>query len=299
MKTTGRLAAIIKSHEKELLGEWIKEQSAATTLRGDLLNETDLREQSRAFLAGVQAAAQKGEVENIDGAAWADVRHTLEELSRSRALAGFSPSETATFVFSLKQPLFSRLRSELKGDAEALAQELWSATLLLDKLGLFTTEVYQKSRESVIDRQQRELLELSTPVVELWDDILALPLVGTLDSQRTQIVMESLLEKVVETSASIAIIDITGVPTVDTLVAQHLLKTVAATRLMGADCIISGIRPQIAQTIVHLGVNLGEVITKATLADAFQVALKRTGSVIQKKTEDRNGRKAGTEVERA
>jgi len=143
-------------------------------------------------------------------------------------------------------------------------------------------EVYQKSREELIERQQRELLELSTPVVELWDDIVALPLVGTLDSQRTQIVMETLLQKIVQTGASIAIIDITGVPTVDTLVAQHLLKTVAATRLMGADCIISGIRPQIAQTIVHLGVNLGEVTTKATLADAFQVALKRIGSSIGK-----------------
>jgi rsbT co-antagonist protein RsbR len=282
MKTSSRLAAIVKSHEKDLLSDWVKAQLASNTLRGDLLNETELREQSRNFLAGVQSAAQKGEIDSIDGPAWSDVRQGLEDLSRSRALAGFSPSETATFVFSLKQPLFTRLRGELKGDAEALAQELWGATVLLDKLGLYTTEVYLKSRESVIDRQQRELLELSTPVVELWDDILALPLVGTLDSERTQIVMESLLQKIVSTGASIAIIDITGVPTVDTLVAQHLLKTVAATRLMGADCIISGIRPQIAQTIVHLGVNLGEVITKATLADAFQVALKRTGLVIQK-----------------
>jgi rsbT co-antagonist protein RsbR len=289
MKTSSRLAAIIKGHERDLLAEWVKEQLAANTLRGDLLNETDLREQSRRFLAGVQDAAQKGEIDSIDGPSWAAVKEGLAELSRSRAAAGFSPSETATFVFSLKQPLFSRVRNEVKGDAEALAQELWSATVLLDKLGLYTTEVYQKSRESVIDRQQRELLELSTPVVELWDDILALPLVGTLDSERTQIVMESLLQKIVSTGASIAIIDITGVPTVDTLVAQHLLKTVSATRLMGADCIISGIRPQIAQTIVHLGVNLGEVITKATLADAFQVALKRTGLTIQRQRTEGNG----------
>jgi rsbT co-antagonist protein RsbR len=289
MKTSSRLAAIIKSHEKELLGEWVKAQLASSTLRGDLLNEHDLREQSRNFLAGVQSAAQKGELEDIDSPAWAEVKRALEELSRSRALAGFSPSETAMFVFSLKQPLFARLRGEVK-EAETLAQELWHATLLLDKLGLYTTEVFQKSREQVIERQGRELLELSTPVVELWDDILALPLVGTLDSERTQIVMESLLQKIVSTGASIAIIDITGVPTVDTLVAQHLLKTVSATRLMGADCIISGIRPQIAQTIVHLGVNLGEVITKATLADAFQVALKRTGSMIQRqKDESRPG----------
>jgi len=281
MKASNRLAGVIKSHEKDILADWIKEQLASTTLRGDLLKESELREQSRAFLAAVQAAVQKGS-EDIAGPAWADVKQLLAELSRARALAGFSPSETATFVLSLKQPLFSRMTAELKSNAAELGDELWSITLLLDKLGLQTIELYLKSRESVIDRQQTELLELSTPVVELWDDIVALPLVGTLDSNRTQIVMETLLQKIVQTGASIAIIDITGVPTVDTLVAQHLLKTVAATRLMGADCIISGIRPQIAQTIVHLGVNLGEVTTKASLADAFQVALKRTGATIGK-----------------
>jgi rsbT co-antagonist protein RsbR len=165
-------------------------------------------------------------------------------------------------------------------DGAALAAEMWSTTLLLDELGLYTTEVNQKTREEVISRQEQELLELSTPVVRLWDGVLALPLIGTLDSARTQVVMESLLEKIVQTGAGIAIIDITGVPTVDTLVAQHLLKTVAAARLMGADCIISGIRPQIAQTIVHLGVVLSDVTTKATLADALAVALGRLGLAI-------------------
>ena len=281
MKTASRISAILKSHEKDLLADWVKEQLAATTLRGDLLKESELREQSRAFLVGVQQASQKGGIEDINAPAWADVKQMLNDLSRARSLAGFSPTETATFVLSLKQPLFFRLRSEVK-DAGDLADELWSTTLLLDKLGLYIMEVYQKSREELIERQQRELLELSTPVVELWDDIVALPLVGTLDSQRTQIVMETLLQKIVQTSASIAIIDITGVPTVDTLVAQHLLKTVAATRLMGADCIISGIRPQIAQTIVHLGVDLGTVVTKATLADAFAVALRRLGLAVTK-----------------
>ena len=286
MKGTSRIASVVKTHEKDLLAEWVKEQLAAATLRGDLLKEADLREQSKSFLNALQAAVQKGGADDIEGAAWADVRQLLAELSRSRALAGFSPSETATFVFSLKQPLFARLSTEIKNDAQALGEEMWRATVMLDKLGLLTAEVFLKSREEVISRQQRELLELSTPVVELWEDILALPLVGTLDSERTQIVMETLLQKIVQTSASIAIIDITGVPTVDTLVAQHLLKTVAATRLMGADCIISGIRPQIAQTIVHLGVNLGEVTTKATLADAFQVALKRTGAKIERKAKE-------------
>jgi len=184
-------------------------------------------------------------------------------------------------VFSLKQPLFSRLRAEIR-EPEALADELWTASVLLDKLGLYTTEVSQKSREEVILRQQQDMLELSTPVVELWDGVLALPLIGTLDSARTQVVMENLLQKIVQTGAGIAIVDITGVPTVDTLVAQHLLKTVAAARLMGADCIISGIRPQIAQTIVHLGVDLGTVTTKATLAAAFVVALERSGATISK-----------------
>jgi rsbT co-antagonist protein RsbR len=183
-------------------------------------------------------------------------------------------------VFSLKQPLFDRLRQEAGKDPDALGAELWSTTLLLDRLGLYTTEVHQKAREDTIGRQQQELLELSTPVVQLWDGILALPLIGTLDSARTQVVMESLLQRIVETGAGIAIMDITGVPTVDTLVAQHLMKTVAAARLMGADCIISGIRPQIAQTIVHLGVDLGDVTTKATLAGALSVALDRLGLAV-------------------
>ena len=177
--------------------------------------------------------------------------------------------------------LFDVIRAQMK-DAKDLAAGLWTITTLLDALGLKVMEFHQQNREEVIRRQQEELLELSTPVVQLFENILALPLIGTLDSARTQVVMENLLQRIVETGAMIAIIDITGVPTVDTLVAQHLLKTVAAARLMGADCIISGIRPQIAQTIVHLGVDLSEVITKATLADAFLVALQRTGASISK-----------------
>jgi rsbT co-antagonist protein RsbR len=213
------------------------------------------------------------------------LRDFLSDVSRSRALQGFSPRETAIFVFSLKQPLFNAM-NRVKMTPAALAQALWAITLLLDELGLHTSEVYQKSREEVILRQQREIAELSTPVVKLWDGVLALPLIGTLDSQRTQVVMENLLQSIVDEGAAIAIIDITGVPTVDTLTAQHLLKTVAAARLMGADCIISGIRPQIAQTIVHLGVELN-VVSKATLADAFAIALRRIGRAVTKvKTAD-------------
>ena len=277
MPATGQtLRKVIEKTQKELLADWVQAQLAATTLRSDLMKESELREQSRELLALLQAATESGDIAQIDGSDWTSVRDFLARVSRSRAQQGFSPSETATFVLSLKQPLFTRLRGELSKDAQGLADEIWATTDLLDKLALFTVETYVKSREELIQRQQREMMELSTPVVQLWENILALPLIGTLDSERTQVVMESLLQKIVETGASIAIIDITGVPTVDTLVAQHLLKTVAAARLMGADCIISGIRPQIAQTIVHLGVNLSDVTTKASLADAFSIALKRT-----------------------
>jgi rsbT co-antagonist protein RsbR len=227
----------------------------------------------------IEAAQQNGT--DTDGPAWKPIKEMLRVLSRSRALQGFSPSETAIFVLSLKQPVFGLLQREIT-EVQELTRQIWLTTMLLDRLGLYTTEFYQQSRDSIIARQQEELLELSTPVVQLWENIVALPLIGTLDSARTQVVMENLLEKVVQTGASIAIIDITGVPTVDTLVAQHLLKTVAAARLMGADCIISGIRPQIAQTIVHLGVNLADVITKATLADAFAIALQRTGARVSR-----------------
>jgi rsbT co-antagonist protein RsbR len=276
---TENLARLLQKNEKLLLTDWLKEQLAAATLRSDLMKESELREQSRQFLGAFAGALERGSKDTA-AAEWAEVRELLAVVSKSRALQGFKPSETALFVFSLKQPLFALLRQELASSPQAQADEMWQATVILDKLGLYTMEGYQQVREDVIARQQRELLELSTPVVTLWENILALPLIGTLDSARTQVVMETLLQKIVETGAEVAIIDITGVPTVDTLVAQHLMKTVAATRLMGAECIISGIRPQIAQTIVHLGVDLGEVVTKATLADAFQVALKRTGAAI-------------------
>ena len=277
---TSRIPDVIEKHESSILADWLARQLQAVPSRTGRIQESELREQSRSFLSIVRAAAQKGELEDISAPAWGAAREMLASMSASRARQGFTPSETATFVFSLKQPLFTALRHEVGRDADALADDVWAATLLLDQLGLHAMELYQRSREDIISQQQQEMLELSTPVVELWQDILALPLIGTLDSARTQVVMESLLQRIVETGASIAIIDITGVATVDTLVAQHLLKTVAAARLMGADCIISGIRPQIAQTIVHLGVDLREVTTKATLADAFRVALARTGGSI-------------------
>lgn len=277
METTSKIsfAEIINAYESELLASWMERQLSAPTLRPDLMSEADLREQSRQFLYLVRRACAQGGLTDTSTPAWSETRDFVMEIARSRARHGYSPSETAMFVFSLKQPLFEILSRELQSDPRTLIQQTWETSVLIDKLGLLVIEIFQRSREEIIARQQQELLELSTPVVELWDGVLALPLIGTLDSERTQVVMESLLQRIVETGSTIAIIDITGVPTVDTLVAQHLLKTIAAARLMGADCIISGIRPQIAQTIVHLGVNLADVITKSTLADAFSIALKR------------------------
>jgi rsbT co-antagonist protein RsbR len=277
-----RISQLVQDNEAAIGVEWMA-QLEALTVRSNVVSKDQLRRQSQQFLAAFAAAARGGELQNVEHRSWDEVRDLLEAISTTRAKGGSTPSETATFVFSLKQPLFAQLSQGFAGDAEGLANASWTVSTLLDKLGLYTIEVFQRARDQVIVRQQQELLELSTPVVKLWDGILALPLIGTLDSARTQVVMENVLQKIVDTGASIAIIDITGVPTVDTLVAQHLMKTIAAARLMGADCIISGIRPQIAQTIVHLGVNLEDVTTKATLADAFVLALARTGASVTSK----------------
>ncbi len=275
------LPEILERRESEILNDWLKLQLEAQTLRRDLISENELREHSQRFLQVFRKALQTSEDWSFTGAAWAELRALLDEISRVRIRQGFTPTETATFVFSLKQPIFDVLQTEIT-DGAAFLNEIWASSALLDKLGLYTTESFQRSREDIIARQQQEMLELSTPVVKLWDNVLALPLIGTLDSARTQIVMENLLEQIVRTNSSVAIIDITGVPLVDTLVAQHLLKTVAAAKLMGAECLISGIRPQIAQTLVHLGVDLQNVVTKATLADAFLIALQRTGQMVVK-----------------
>jgi rsbT co-antagonist protein RsbR len=274
---THGLTAILKNQESSILGSWVDSQLALSGRRD--LNANEVQEQSRSFLSGLSTAVRSGYDEQLSGPHWDDVRALLSNLSKNRAIAGFSSSETATFVFSLKQPLFAALRTAYEEDPKALTEAMWGVSTMLDKLGLVTIEAYQLGREQVIERQQQELLDLSTPVIKLWEGIVAVPLIGTLDSERTQVVMESLLEAIVENEAVVAI---TGVPTVDTLVAQHLLKTVAAARLMGAECIISGIRPQIAQTIVHLGVELGDVTTKSNLADALRVALKKSNLAIVK-----------------
>ena len=273
-----KTADIIKSDVADLLSDWKAE--LRTAVSDSRISGAALETQAGELLGLLSAAAAHGL--DISTADWRPVREYLESVSRSRAIQGFSAQETATFIFSLKKPLFKRVRRLLASDPAALADETWAVSEFVDALGMHTVKAFQKSREEVIARQQEEMLELSTPVIKLWDGIIALPMIGTLDSARTQIVMESLLQRIVDIGAEIAIIDITGVPTVDTLVAQHLLKTVTAIRLMGADCIISGIRPQIAQTIVHLGVELHGVITKATLADALALALQRTGRTVAK-----------------
>ena len=274
---TSSLGEIIAKHKSEILTEWLREM-VGSTRRSDLMKEAELQSQCNGFLDLLAAATATGGT--IESGSYDAIRERLSEISRSRATQGFSARETATFIFSIKRPLFTQIREEFSRDPATMAAELWTTTVLVDGLGLYTTDAYIKSREETIRRQQEEMLELSTPVVKLWEGILALPLIGTLDSARTQVVMESLLESIVQTNSQVAIIDITGVPTVDTVVAQHLLKTVTAARLMGADCIISGVRPQIAQTIVHLGINLLDVATKATLSDAFALAIKRTGLTL-------------------
>ncbi len=279
LQNSNGLADVLVRHEATILDEWIKQMSGATR-RADLIKDADLRVQCSRFLKLLRQAIESGN-SDLQSAAWQGIREQLTDISRSRAQQGFTPTETATFVLSVKKPLFTLLREQMGNDVTALTAELWATTELVDSLGLYTTEMYLKTREEIIRRQQEEMLELSTPVVKLWDGILALPVIGTLDSARTQVVMEALLENIVKTNSKVAIIDITGVPTVDTVVAQHLLKTVTAARLMGADCIISGVRPQIAQTIVHLGINLLDVTTKATLSDAFAVALQRTGLALE------------------
>ena len=266
---------MLVTHRDAVLTDWIREQLAAVTLRPDLMSQTDLKRESEEFLDLLAGAAGAGSADFAD-AAWTPLLEFLDDLSRTRAAQGFSPSETATFVFSLKQPLLALMQAQL-GKDPALVDEVWAATVLLDKLGLRTVEAHTARREEIIARQQAEMLELSTPVVQLWDGVLALPLIGTLDSGRTQIVMENLLQAIVDTRSSLAIIDITGVPAVDTLVAQHLLKTVGAARLMGATCIVSGIRPQIAQTMVHLGVGFEGVVTRASMADALEHAFRLLG----------------------
>jgi rsbT co-antagonist protein RsbR len=268
------LNALQDSNRENLIQEWIVEARA----RNAGLPRSASTDAAELASAMARALSDGASVESFTDPKWSSLQQVLAGLSRSSAAQGQSADETSVFVLALKRPLLSFLQQQL-GEASGaqITSAFWTLTKLVDSMAQFTVSTFQRAREEIITRQQEELLELSTPVVKLWEGVLAVPMIGTLDSNRTQIVMETLLQKIVETGSEIAIIDITGVPTVDTLVAQHLLKTVTAIRLMGADCIISGIRPQIAQTIVHLGIDLQGISTKASLADALALALQRTG----------------------
>ena len=285
---------VIRTNESTILAGWLKEMSGSTR-RSDLLDAADLRRQSTELLRLLTEAAQTtGDVQSEPFAA---IRQFLKEVAKSRMEQGFTPAETAMFVLSLKQPVFNALNQSLQANPAELIAELLAAGDLLDKLAMLTVDTAIGYREQTIKRQQEEMMELSTPVVKLWDGVLALPLIGTLDSARTQVVMESLLSAIVETNSHVAIIDITGVPTVDTLVAQHLIKTITAARLMGADCYLSGIRPAIAQTIVHLGIELNNIQTKAKLSDAFALALQRMGkTVVMSRNDQAAPLRPGTET---
>lgn len=267
------LLGILNTKEDALIQEWLAEAAQGTSLPQANF-ASDARELLQALRTALQSAPPPRGMPQ-PGSAWHTLNGVLESLSRSRAARGETAGDTSVFVLALKKALFTQLQAV--GNSDELAPALWSATELVDRLAQHTVNTFQLAREDIIRRQQEELLELSTPVIKLWDGVLAVPMIGTLDSNRTQVVMETLLQRIVDTESEIAIIDITGVPTVDTLVAQHLLKTVAAIRLMGADCIVSGIRPQIAQTIVHLGIDLQGIHTRATLADALALALQKTG----------------------
>src|SRR5579864_6640920 len=274
-----KLPEIIKNHQMEIQSNWLKHMSRQVR-RADLVSDSEMEEQTQELLSAIVEGVGSGDLDNVDGKEWDQIRELMQSISSSRTQQGLNSTETAVFILSLKRPLFDIVRRELAKTPEAVFDEIWTITLLLDRLALITAEAFLATREKMIIQQQQEMMELSTPVVKLWEGILALPIIGTLDSARTQVVMESLLAAIVQTNSRFAIIDITGVPTVDTLVAQHLLKTITAARLMGAECVISGVRPQIAQTIVHLGIDLSQVVTKAKLADAFALVLQKSGRTI-------------------
>jgi len=266
------ISKLLQKKKKNIIEDWMNMQLKDAGLREDLMSNDELREQSAELLDVLLKAITEQNLVDFHSEGFNTVYEILAGISISRARQGFSPRETGVFVFSLKDAILQTLINELKNDQEALVEALVVMNKLLDNLGIVTFETFIKGREEVILRQNDEISEISTPVIRVWDGILALPIIGTLDSARTQVVMESLLQNIVDTGSTITILDISGVPAVDSLVAQHIIKTVAATRLMGAECIISGIRPEIAQTVVHLGIDLSSIVTKATLASALKYA---------------------------
>jgi rsbT co-antagonist protein RsbR len=280
------IGKLLQKNKKHILEDWMTRQLADATLREDLMSNEELREQSNELLNALLKTITDHTIDT-QSAAFEEVNEIISGISISRARQGFTPRETGIYVFSLKDALQKSLENEVKNDPQLLYDSSIQVNKMMDDLGIMTFETFIKGREEVILRQTSEITEISTPVIQVWEGILALPIIGTLDSARTQVVMENLLQEIVETGSTIAILDISGVPAVDSLVAQHLIKTVAATRLMGAECIISGIRPEIAQTIVHLGIDLSNIVTKASLASALkysfellQIQVKKTPNKV-------------------
>jgi rsbT co-antagonist protein RsbR len=275
---------LLQKKKKNILELWMKNQLADDGLREDLISNDELRSQSEELIDALVGNLSSENYDNLNSEEWNPVIEILGGIAITRARQGFSPRETGNFVFSLKEALLEVLKQEFSNNLQTLYDESLRINRIMDNLSVVTFETFIKGREEVILRQTDEIAEISTPVIRVWDGILALPIIGTLDSARTQIVMENLLQEIVETGSSIAILDISGVPAVDSLVAQHLIKTVSATRLMGAECIISGIRPEIAQTVVHLGIDLSNIITKASLASALAYAFKVMRLEVRKTT---------------
>jgi rsbT co-antagonist protein RsbR len=277
MATIKSVQDLLRAKEKELLEAWMKAQLANLTLREDLKSKSELRKESIEFLRQFVKAVSTGNLDDIEAPEYEKIIVLLKEVSRGRAELGFTPSETATYIFSLKDSILDFLLKEFVGEARQLNDEVIRISKLLDKLGLITFEEYAYGRENLIKEQQKSILELSSPIVKLWDNILAVPIIGILDSRRTQAIMENLLNLIVQTESKIAIIDITGVAVMDTLVTTHLLKTVSAVKLLGAEAMVTGIRPEVAQTIVHLGIDLNEVETRSTMADGLKLAFEKLG----------------------
>jgi rsbT co-antagonist protein RsbR len=279
---------LLQKKKKQILQDWVQRQLANETLREDLMSNEELLEQSSELLDSLLKNITEENINNLQSENFEEVNEILSGISISRARQGFTPRETGIFVFSLKDSLLKVLQEEMENDLPSLYDASMKVGKLMDTMGVTTFETFIKGREEIIIRQTSEITEISTPVIRVWDGILALPIIGTLDSSRTQIVMENLLEAIVESESTIAILDISGVPAVDSLVAQHLMKTVAATRLMGAECIISGIRPEIAQTIVHLGIDLSNIVTKATLASALKYSFSLLQLEVRKKIKEKS-----------
>lgn len=280
------ITKIFKNKQAEILELWMKNQLADASLREDLMSNEELRIESEELIIALINSLTEKNLSDIESGDFDHVIEILGGISISRARQGYSPRETGLYVLSLKEALLDVVQKEI-ADAKELINISLKLSRLLDNFSIITFETFIKGREEVILRQTDEITEISTPVIRVWDGILALPIIGTLDSARTQVVMESLLTEIVESGSSVAILDISGVPTVDSLVAQHLLKTVSATRLMGAECVISGIRPEIAQTIVHLGIDLSSIVTKASLASALLYAFRTLRLEVRKVTESK------------